>query len=66
MVIDKIENYNLYANLTERLAKGFEFIINTDLVQIEPGTYEIENKAVLPLFRTMIQKKKRLCTRRSY
>jgi YhcH/YjgK/YiaL family protein len=47
MVIDKIENYTLYANLTERLAKGFEFIINTDLVQIEPGTYEIENKSVL-------------------
>jgi beta-galactosidase beta subunit len=46
MVIDKIENYTLYANLTERLAKGFEFIINTDLVQIEPGTYEIENKSV--------------------
>jgi beta-galactosidase beta subunit len=46
--------------LTERLAKGFEFIINTDLVQIEPGTYEIENKAVLPLFRTMIQKKKKI------
>lgn len=49
MVIDKIENYTLYANLTERLAKGFEFIINTDLVQIEPGTYEIENKAVFAI-----------------
>lgn len=49
MVIDKIENYILYANLTERLAKGFEFIINTDLVKIEPGTYEIENKAVFAI-----------------
>ena len=49
MVIDKIENYTLYANLTERLAKGFEFIINTDLVQIEPGTYEIENKSVFAI-----------------
>lgn len=49
MVIDKIENYTLYANLTERLAKGFEFIINTDLVKIEPGTYEIENKAVFAI-----------------
>jgi YhcH/YjgK/YiaL family protein len=49
MIIDKIENYSLYANLTERLAKGFEFIKNTDLVQIEPGTYEIENKAVFAI-----------------
>jgi YhcH/YjgK/YiaL family protein len=49
MIIDKIENYGLYANLTERLAKGFEFIKNTDLVQIESGTYEIENKAVFAI-----------------
>jgi beta-galactosidase beta subunit len=31
MVIDKIENYNLYVTLTERMAKGFEFINNTHL-----------------------------------
>ncbi|EIA07483.1 YhcH/YjgK/YiaL family protein [Flavobacterium frigoris] len=49
MIIDKIENYSLYANLTERLAKGFEFIKNTDLFQIEPGTYEIDNKAVFAI-----------------
>lgn len=49
MIIDKIENYSLYANLTERLAKGFEFIKNTDLVQIEPGTYEIDNKEVFAI-----------------
>ncbi|MEZ7497956.1 YhcH/YjgK/YiaL family protein [Flavobacterium sp. Arc3] len=49
MVIDKIENSNLYANLTERLAKGFEFIKNTDLVQIESGTYEIDNKAIFAI-----------------
>ncbi|SDW53534.1 YhcH/YjgK/YiaL family protein [Flavobacterium degerlachei] len=49
MIIDKIDNYSLYANLTERLAKGFEFIKNTDLVQIEPGTYEIDNKEVFAI-----------------
>ncbi|SEB05086.1 YhcH/YjgK/YiaL family protein [Flavobacterium gillisiae] len=49
MVIDKIENYTLYANLTERLAKGFEFIKNTDLVQIESGTYEIDNKEIFAI-----------------
>jgi YhcH/YjgK/YiaL family protein len=49
MVIDKIENSSLYANLTERLAKGFEFIKNTDLVQIESGTYEIDNKAIFAI-----------------
>jgi YhcH/YjgK/YiaL family protein len=43
MVIDKIENYRLYSTLTKRLAKGFEFIDNTDLIAIAPGKYEIDN-----------------------
>ena len=49
MIIDKIENYGLYTNLTERLARGFEFIKNTDLVSIEAGTYEIEDKVVFAI-----------------
>lgn len=49
MIIDKIENYCLYANLTERLAKGFEFIKNTDLVSIQSGTYEIQDKDVFAI-----------------
>ena len=49
MIIDKIENYGLYAKLTERLAKGFEFIKNTNLVQIETGTYEIEDKDIFAI-----------------
>jgi YhcH/YjgK/YiaL family protein len=43
MVIDKIENYSLYVTLTERMAKGFEFINNTHLATMEPGVYEIES-----------------------
>jgi beta-galactosidase beta subunit len=46
--------------LTERLAKGFEFIINTDLVQIEPGTYEIENKSVFAIVQDYDTKKKKI------
>ena len=49
MVIDKIENYSLYANLTKRMAKGFEFIKNTDLVSIESGIYDIEDKVVFAI-----------------
>ena len=49
MIIDKIENYSRYANLTERLTKGFDFIKNTDWGKIESGTYEIENKAVFAI-----------------
>jgi YhcH/YjgK/YiaL family protein len=49
MVIDKIENYRLYSKLTKRLAKGFEFIIDTDLVAIEPGKYQIENDDIFAI-----------------
>jgi YhcH/YjgK/YiaL family protein len=49
MIIDKIENSSLYANLTERLTKGFDFIKNTDWGKIESGTYEIENKEVFAI-----------------
>ncbi|WP_269222837.1 YhcH/YjgK/YiaL family protein [Flavobacterium sp. IMCC34518] len=49
MVIDKIENYRLYSTLTKRLAKGFEFITNTDLVAIEPGKYEIDNEDIFAI-----------------
>ncbi len=49
MIIDKIENYKLYANLTKRLAKGFDYLKNTDLMAIAPGTYEIDNKEIFAI-----------------
>ena len=49
MILDKIENYKLYAGITERLAKGFEFIANNDLVALASGTYDIEDKAVFAI-----------------
>jgi YhcH/YjgK/YiaL family protein len=49
MVIDKIENYSLYVTLTERMAKGFEFINNTHLATMEPGVYEIESKSIFAI-----------------
>jgi beta-galactosidase beta subunit len=55
MVIDKIENYSLYV-ITERMAKGFEFI-NNHLATMEPGVYEIESKSILRLFKSTIQRK---------
>nr|WP_314896811.1 YhcH/YjgK/YiaL family protein [uncultured Flavobacterium sp.] len=49
MILDKIENYKLYENLSERIAKGFEFIRSTDLNQIESGKYQIDNDAVFAI-----------------
>ncbi len=49
MVIDKIENYRLYSQLTQRLTKGFEFITTTDLKAIASGKHEIDSEAVFAI-----------------
>lgn len=49
MIIDKIENINLYKNLGSRLSKAFDYIINTDLKNIEPGKYDIDGDNIFAL-----------------
>ncbi|MCZ8229718.1 YhcH/YjgK/YiaL family protein [Flavobacterium sp.] len=49
MVIDKIENYRLYSQLTKRLSKGFEFITTTDLKAIESGKHEIDSDKIVAI-----------------
>jgi YhcH/YjgK/YiaL family protein len=49
MVIDKIENSQLYAGLSERIAKAFEYINTTDLQNTEEGKYEVDGKNVLAI-----------------
>lgn len=49
MVLDSIKNYGLYANITDGLAKGFDFINTTDLLAIKEGTYEIEGKTIFAI-----------------
>ena len=61
MVIDKIENYRLYSTLTKRLAKGFEFIINTDLTAIESGKYEIDNDDIFAIVQEYDTKEEHDC-----
>lgn len=49
MILDKIENADFYKNISKNLKKGFEFITNTDLQNIETGRHEIDGKAVFAL-----------------
>lgn len=49
MILDKIENADIYKCISENLKKGFEFIKNTDLQNIEIGRYEINGKDVFAL-----------------
>lgn len=61
MVIDKIENYTRYTNLSERMAKGFEFIKNTDLVQLESGKYDIDHEDVFAIVQEYDTKDEKNC-----
>lgn len=49
MILDKIENADIYKCISENLKKGFEFLTNTDLQNIEIGRYEIDGKTVFAL-----------------
>lgn len=49
MIIDKIENLNLYAGLSNRLAKGIEYINNSEFSKIDLGTYDIEGDHVFAM-----------------
>jgi YhcH/YjgK/YiaL family protein len=61
MVIDKIENYRLYSKLTKRLAKGFEFITETDLATIESGKHQIDNDDVFAIVQEYDTKEEKDC-----
>lgn len=49
MVVDKIENYGRYKNISERLGKAFEYISATDFTKIAPGKYEVDGDAIFAI-----------------
>ena len=49
MILDKLENANLYSCISENLKKGFDFLATTDLANLEVGRYEIDGKNVFAL-----------------
>ena len=46
MILDKLENADLYSVMSKNLKKGFEYLKNTDFSSLEVGRYEIDGKEV--------------------
>ena len=46
MIKDKLENAKIYYSISENLAKGFEWLLSTDLENIANGRYEIDGDKV--------------------
>jgi YhcH/YjgK/YiaL family protein len=44
MIVDKLEHAPQYKNLGERIAKGLEYIQNTDFSAMEAGKYPIQDE----------------------
>jgi YhcH/YjgK/YiaL family protein len=49
MILDKLENAELYSCISENLKKGFDFLTTTDLSKLEVGRFEIDGKNVFAL-----------------
>ena len=49
MILDTLDNYLFYQSINERIAKGFEFIHNTDLDAIPPGKHDIDGDTIFAL-----------------
>lgn len=46
MIIDRISNAEQYAKIGSNIQKAFQFILNTDLANLEEGKYTIDGEAV--------------------
>jgi YhcH/YjgK/YiaL family protein len=46
VIIDVIENANLYRKVNSKFSKAFDFLRNTDLLRLNPGKYEIEGSCI--------------------
>lgn len=49
MILDRLENAAYYSGINKKLNIGIEFLKNTDLLNIEPGKYEIDGTEVYAL-----------------
>lgn len=49
MIIDKIENAELYYKLGERILKSFNYIKKADLKKLKPGRYDIDGDNIFAL-----------------
>ncbi|MBV5315312.1 MAG: YhcH/YjgK/YiaL family protein [Prolixibacteraceae bacterium] len=61
MILDKLENAALYEGISENMKKGFEYLKNTDLANLEVGRYEIDGKNVFALVSEYDSKKPEDC-----
>ena len=69
MIIDKIENANLYKNLGDRIQKSFDYIKQTNLKKLQPGRYDIDGDNIFALiseYQTKVESEGKLEAHKKY
>lgn len=58
MIFDRLKNASQYNILGEKIKKGFDFLINTDLKSLPSGKYEIDGDKIFANVQTLTTKPK--------
>lgn len=61
MILDTLQNSNLYKTLNENLTLGLEYLQNTDFSKLEMGKYEIKGEEVFAILQTYDTKEESEC-----
>lgn len=56
MILDKLENQNLYTNINSNFRKAFDFLNNKDIANLKDGRYEIDSDNVYASVQSYITK----------
>lgn len=49
MILDTLDNAGFYTHISSQLKKGFDYLTQTDLQALEPGTHKIEGMDLFAL-----------------
>ena len=49
MITDKLEFYNIYTRISDRIATAMMYLLTSDLKALAPGTYIVEEDEIFAL-----------------
>jgi len=61
MILDHINNINLYTNIDSNLALGLKYIQETDFTKLEKGNYTIKGKEIFAILQSYNSKPESEC-----
>ena len=61
MIFDKITNAKMYDGFHAGIKKGLDFLLETDLVSLEVGTYQIDGEKVFVMIQEYDTKLPEVC-----